>query len=220
MRLLDLFAGSCAVSKVFAARGWTGVCVDLKPMEPPEGFDALVCDALSLTVDYVRKFDFAWASSPCENFSVFGMRMFHPDPPYPTLGIELFNHTREIFWKSGVPWVMENVRAAQDFVGQSKHNCGPFHLWGTGVPPLMPQGIKKGFKLGTGELVRRLRETSDKTALVEFRKKMDCWHSSKSPQRIANTAKVATIPMELANCVADYAERLLEQRPSETRSQK
>lgn len=186
MRLLELFAGSCAVSQAFAARGWKGVCVDLRFRHaPPIGFDEWITDALNVTADDVTKFDFAWASSPCQEFSVFGMPCFFPSPKYPALGIRLFNHTREIFEESGVPYVMENVRAAQQFVGPAKHRCGSFHLWGNGVPPLMPQGIVKGFRHSG---VRKAEWKHDERG----------------------GAAAAIIPPELSNCVAEYAERILE----------
>ena len=94
--------------------------------------------------EVLGNFDFICASSPCEQFSVHGMKHFHPNPPYPELGIKLFNHTRAICEASGVPYVMENVRAAQQFVGQAVNHCGPFYLWGNAVPVLMPQGVNKG----------------------------------------------------------------------------
>src|ERR1700691_4406058 len=81
---------------------------------------------------------------------------------------------------------MGNVRAAQKFVGNAVHHCGPFYLWGTGVPPLLNQGIKKGKRLGIGGY-RTQTNTRD---LKE------------------SAARIAIIPTELANCVADYAERL------------
>jgi hypothetical protein len=139
------------------------------------------------------------------------MKHFHPNPPYPELGIKLFNHTRAICEASGVPYVMENVRAAQQFVGNAVHHCGPFYVWGSGVPPVLPQGIKKGFQTG-GQVIQRLKSVSRK-ALTEYRRLNDgSWSSSKSEKRREWTAQMATIPPELANCVADYAERLLEQR--------
>jgi len=149
MRMLDLFCGRWGWSKAFAARGWACTGVDLvNPPEVPVGCNFWKRDVLEFVVNQIRMwdFDFICASSPCEQFSVHGMKHFHPNPPYPELGIKLFEHTRRICEESGVPYVMENVRAAQQFVGNAVHHCGPFYLWGTGVPPLMPRGIAKGIE--------------------------------------------------------------------------
>lgn len=208
--MLDLFSGRWGWSKAFAARGWECVGVDLTiPPEIPARCEFIQADVLTLTTEFVRQFDFVCASSPCEEFSVHGMKMFHANPPHPETGVKLFNHTRRILEESSVPYIMENVRSAQIFVGKSQHNCGPFHLWGTGVPLLMPQGIKKGMDLGSGAHAKGLRGRE----LYDYRKQFtDMWASSKSPTRKAATARVATIPPMLSNCVADYAERLLEAR--------
>lgn len=228
MRMLDLFCGRLGWSKAFLARGWECVGVDLvEPPEIPRGFKFVTLDVMMLC-DYsnsarkaidghfgrnghvqicshnphydsrwlnpdTKQFDFICASSPCEEFSVHGMKHFHPNPKYPENGIRLFNHTRAICEASGVPWVMENVRPAQKFVGKAVQRCGPFALWGSGVPPLMPQGITKGF----GAWDRKYILTTG---------------SSKSKRRQELKAKWATIPPELANAVASYAERLLEMK--------
>jgi hypothetical protein len=194
VRVLDLFCGRLGWSKAFLARGWEAVGVDLvEPPEIPAGFTFLEFDILELCllggelrVDG-RGFDFIVASSPCEQFSKFGMPNFYPDPPYPSLGIRLFNHTREICEASGIPYVMENVWGAQKFVGDAAMHCGPFFLWGSGLPAIMPQGFRKGGRLGTGG-----------------------WQHTGSKNKKENAAMVATIPPELSACVADYAERLLE----------
>lgn len=215
MRLLDLFCGRWGWSQAFAKRGWHCVGIDLvEPPSIPENCEFLCLDVLKLTPEFIRdgKFDFICASSPCEQFSVHNMKMFHPNPPYPELGLRLFNHTRMLCESSGLPYVMENVRVAERFVGVAENHCGPFYLWGNSVPPLLPQGIKKGFKLGSGSTAKKIKSTGNKVAWIEYRKNMDCWHSSKSPQRIANTIKFATIPQFLASCVVEYAERLIEQR--------
>jgi hypothetical protein len=177
------------------------VGVDLvEPPEIPDNCEFIKADILRLAFwgvsiydgdDSLGDFDFIVASSPCEQFSVHGMKHFHPNPPYPELGIKLFNHTRQLCEAAGVPYVMENVRAAQQFVGNARIVCGPFALWGSGVPPLIPQGITKGF----GAWDRKYILTTG---------------SSKSKRRAELKAKWATIPPELANCVADYAERILE----------
>ena len=218
--MLDLFCGRLGWSKAFLAKGWECVGVDLvEPPEIPQGFTFIKADILECGFSpttrlmwygnfcSVGPFDFICASSPCEQFSVHGMKHFHPNPPYPELGIKLFNHTRELCEASGVPYVMENVRAARDFVGKPVGHCGPFHLWGSGVPPILPQGITKGM-------------TREAFGFREFRgsPNWNCKHidslvkfGSQSKERKEATAKNATIPPELSSCVADYAERLLEQ---------
>jgi hypothetical protein len=209
LRLLDLFSGRWGWSRAFAARGWECIGVDLtEPPEIPDGCKWLQKNILRISADWVAGsgFDFVCASSPCEEFSKWGLRCFYPNPPYPEVGIDLFNHTRAICERVQVPYVMENVRAAQYFVGGAVDNCGPFYLWGNSVPPLLPQGIQKGLQLGNGGWSGKEQ--------VEFRKKhsnpvRDAW--SGSEKRRDATAVVATIPRELSSCVADYAERILEQ---------
>jgi hypothetical protein len=218
MRMLDLFCGRFGWSRAFAARGWRCVGVDLiAPPEIPAHCKFIQADILRMDISPVTRmfwhgnfnqlgpFDFICASSPCEQFSVHGMKHFHPNPPYPELGIKLFEHTRALCEASGVPYVMENVRAAQQFVGKAAHHCGPFYLWGSGVPPIMPQGIIKGM---TREAMG-FREF--KGSPIWNRKHRLIASGSQSKERKEMTALNATIPPELANCVADYAERLLEQ---------
>lgn len=220
--MLDLFAGQLGWSKAFLARGWEVVAIDLvEPAEIPQGCTFHQADVRNVVyrdgefcvidsngaVRWIGRFDFGCGSSPCEKFSVFGMAMFHPDPPYPFEGIELFNHSRALFEKAKIPYVLENVRPAWKFVGPEVHRCGPFSLWGKGVPPLLPQGIKKGIQLAGG--------LDFSTATPDERKawrKTDFMLSrgSKSQARRNETAKAATIPPELANCVAEYAERIIE----------
>jgi hypothetical protein len=205
--MLDLFCGRFGWGRAFAARGWDVVGFDLTmPPDIPAGCCFAQQDILELTLD--RGFldfwepDFICTSSPCEQFSVHGMKHFHPNPPYPDLGIQLFNHTQAICETSGLPYVMENVRAAQQFVGPAVNHCGPFYLWGSGVPPLMPQGISKGMS-------RRAMGQREYKGQPGWNTKND-----QAPQRLnahGCASVAATIPPELANCVVDYAERLLEQ---------
>jgi hypothetical protein len=186
MKMLDLFCGRWGWGRAFAARGWEVVGIDLvEPPEVPAGCSFLQADILELSPAWVRsqRFDFICASSPCEQFSVHRMAMFHPNPPYPALGIQLFNHTRELCEKSGLPYIMENVQTAQEFVGRATGHAGSFYLWGNAVPPLLPKMDRKWCQELGG-------------------------HGSS--KRNAQTAGFATIPPELSACVADYAARLLE----------
>jgi hypothetical protein len=205
MRLLDLFCGRWGWSRAFAARGWECVGVDLTA--PPEQLKNCIwyhMDVLNLDWEWTRshfgEFDFIVASSPCEQFSVHGMKHFHPNPPYPELGIKLFNHTRQLCEAAGVPYVMENVKPAQRFVGQAKAHCGSFYLWGSGIPTILPQGIRKG-----ASQMRRDGRYRRRTGVDEL------MYRAKDER----AASLATIPPELANCVADYAERILEQRSAQ-----
>ena len=197
MRMLDLFCGRGGWTNAFLDRGWEVWGVDIRKQPDYRG-KFIREDVLELEagLGYVRgpgwviEPDFICASSPCEEFSVWGMAHFHPNPKWPKLGIDLFEHTRKLCTISGKPYVMENVRPASKFVGPAKHTCGPFRLWGDGVPPLMPQGITKGF----GAWDRKYILTTG---------------SSKSKKRQELKAKWAEIPPELAHCVAEYAERIL-----------
>lgn len=188
--MVELFAGRAVVAGAFAARGWEATAIDLViPTEIPPGVLFKQTDVLNIIE--LWKFDFIWASSPCEEFSCFGMKMFQPNPKYPEMGIRLFNHTRALCEASGAPYIMENVRPAQEFVGRAVNHCGPFYLWGNAVPPILPQGITKS----------KWFKRPGKPGNI-------CTEALKGKR--ARKAVLATIPAELAACVADYIERLLE----------
>jgi hypothetical protein len=216
--MLDLFCGRWGWSKAFAARGWECMGVDLvEPPETPTDCKFVRQDILWMShiapIDFER-FDFICASSPCEEFSVHGMKHFHPNPKYPEMGIKLFEHARAICEASGVPYVMENVRAAQEFVGNSVHHCGPFYLWGNAVPPLLNQGIIKGTRITPGNTVQKMLDAGDKEAVREIRRKQQREFSARAGGASKAPALSATIPPELAGCVADYATRICAERVS------
>lgn len=211
-KLLDLFCGRFGWSRGFAVRGWECVGIDLiQPPDIPPNCTFLQQDILNITPRWIelQGFDFICVSSPCEQFSVHGLRCFHPNPPYPILGILLFNHARRLCEASGAPYIMENVRSAQDFVGQADAHCGPFYLWGNAVPPLLPQGITKGIRMGSGAAVRGMSAEKKKAYRKQF---PSMQMGSRSKERQAETAGWATIQPLLSAAVCDYAERLLESR--------
>jgi hypothetical protein len=216
MRLLDLYSGRWGWSKAFAARGWECVGIDLvEPPEIPQGCNFLKMDVFDITPEWIAEhhFDFICASSPCEQFSVHGMKHFHPNPPYPELGIKLFNHTRMLCESSGVPYIMENVRAAQAFVGTATHHCGPFYLWGTGVPTILPGGITKGMTTAGCDMTKLSAEERRQERKRYPHGHITGWRRDKpGTPSFLETAKAATIPPELSNCVANYAERILEDK--------
>lgn len=224
MILLDLFAGRLGWSREFAKRGWNCICVDMfNPSNIPAGCELWLANVMALRAENGVVFygntkchpDAIVASPPCEEFSVHGMKHFHPHPKYPANGIRLFEHTRALCEAVGVPYVMENVRAAQQFMGYAVHHCGPFYLWGNAVPPLLSQGIKKGIRLGNGYSGKNYPKLSKEQKKNMRKGDPMLWASSKSRERKEATAKAATIPAELSSCVAEYFEMLLEKRISQ-----
>lgn len=229
MILLDLFCGRWGWSRAFAKRGWHCIGVDLtEPPEIPDGCDFIGTDVLNIgceqghwfsTVDgcglvkFNEGIDAIVASPPCEQFSVHGMKNFHPDPPYPELGIKLFNHTRQLCEASGVPYVMENVKTSQRFIGTAAHHCGPFYLWGSGVPPLLPRGITKGQRFRGAPGAYMEKRPAD-ISVKEWRNRYQQEAERQAGGRANCANHAATIPPELANTVAEFMERLIELRDS------
>jgi site-specific DNA-cytosine methylase len=208
-RMLDLFCGRGGWTNAFLERGWEVVGVDIVRHLDYRG-EFVQADVMGLSPEYLAGFDFICASSPCEEFSMWGMLNFHPRPKYPKNGIRLFSYSREICEDSGKPYVMENVKEARKFVGEPFAHCGPYYLWGNAVPTLLPQGITKGIQLGGNfknwkAMTREERRAARKTDFM-------IQYQSGSKERKECTAKAATIPPELAHCVAEYAERILENR--------
>jgi hypothetical protein len=217
-RMLDLCCGRFGWAKSFAERGWRCIGIDLtEPPETPQGCEFHRMDVLAITPDMVKAIDvdFICASTPCEEFAKFGLKMFHPDPPYPASGVRLFNHARELCEASGTPYVMENVQSAQQFVGKAITHCGPFYLWGPGVPHVlqlglfgqdskvpspMPKGIKKGIRIGSGGKIKGMTAEERRSWRKQF-PALQC--SGTGAKRKAMTAGWATIPPELANCIVD-----------------
>lgn len=220
--MLDLFCGRGGWTNAFLDAGWDVIGVDLNYYPSYRG--RFICaDVLDLDQRFIQEMapDFICASSPCEQFSVHGFKCFHPNPKAPILGLSLFNHTSSICEESGVPYVMENVRSAQEFVGPAIGNSGSFYLWGNSVPPSLPRNLRKGFQTG-GAIIQRLKMI-DRKALTEYRRKNDMmWSSSGSAKRKEATAKAAEIPPALAKRVAEHAEWVIREggpRPRESAEQ-
>jgi hypothetical protein len=99
---------------------------------------------------------------------------------------------------------MENVRAAQKFVGRAVTKCGPFYLWGNAVPAIFPpecRSVEKGLKLGGQNAYRKCL---NREQLKEFRRATTParYVFSKSKERKEWTAKFSEIPFVISSFVA------------------
>jgi hypothetical protein len=178
--MCDLFCGRGGWTKGFQAHGWHCIGIDLnqQPDYPGEFIQADIAHLIELP-----QADFYCCSSPCEQFSVHGMKMFHPNPKWPWLGLALFHRAKELIEATGNPYVMENVRPAQRFIGKNDYQFGPFSLWGNCFSVMWPWP--------THELTRLKKKTcSEKKRLIE------------------NTEKASEIPLPLSSHIARMAVNL------------
>lgn len=236
---IDLFCGKGGWTNGLLEAGFEVYGFDIEPQPDYKGI-FVQCDILALTADDLREYgsSFATCSSPCEKFSVHCMKHFHPNPPYPEVGIELFNHARAILEELGIDYVMENVRCAERFVGKAVNHCGPYYLWGNSVPAIFPRDaykVNKGTNRDWDPVTRvrspkQLEQVSNRgvgkgmdmgeSKLMrgmtqeqkrEYRKQFAMISAgSKSTQRQEFTAQAAMIPLPIARAVAEVAKRCVE----------
>jgi DNA (cytosine-5)-methyltransferase 1 len=101
LRALDLFCGAGGTAIGLKEAGFNkivGVDIEFQPDYP---FEHYVGDALR-NVD-LEEFDFIWASPPCQAYSIGGNNKSREKYP------KLIEQTRELLWKAGIPFVIENV---------------------------------------------------------------------------------------------------------------
>ncbi len=134
---VDLCCGKGGWTRGLMVAGYDVIGFDIRAFAEYPGTQ-IVQDVRTVCPVQLIKADLIVASPPCQQFSVYGMPHFHPNPPYPTLGLDIFRAVEKLCIESRRPYVIENVRAAQKFVGRSTNHLGPFHLWGSAVPAIFP----------------------------------------------------------------------------------
>lgn len=134
--VLDLCCGLGGWSEGFIQCGWDAVGVDIADYRSMYPGQFIHADLLKWDGWLTLQFDLVVASPPCEEFSRWDMPWTRKrNPPVPSL--DLVSRCFLIASFKRVPIVLENVRGAQRWLGRSRGNCGPFHLWGD-VPAILP----------------------------------------------------------------------------------
>lgn len=113
-RILDLFCGGGGVSMgMYLAGASEIVGIDIKsepeyPSLTSQDFIFIQADATTLTMDFLKSFDFIWASPPCQSYTFASARWRNLGKTYP----DLVEPTRNMLLSAGVPFCMENVTTA------------------------------------------------------------------------------------------------------------
>lgn len=136
--LLDLCCGLGGWADGFIAEGWGVVGVDVAERfraSYPGYFIGADVTRLRLR-DLPGSFALVVASPPCQEFSRHQMpwtRRRTPAPP----DLSIWRACERIAAELAAPLIVENVCAAQRWMGAARWHCGPYYLWGD-VPALMP----------------------------------------------------------------------------------
>lgn len=147
MTALDLCCGLGGWSEGLMLEGWRCVGVDIADFSANYPGEFIQADLLAWEGWQTLSPDLVVASPPCEEFSRHSMPWLKKkNPPEPSMA--LIDRCFEIGRKSHAWLILENVRGAQKWLGRSKANCGPFHLWGD-VPAILPS-VSKGKENFTG----------------------------------------------------------------------
>ena len=107
MKALDLFCCAGGASAGLVQAGFDVTGIDVKP-QPNYPWRFIQGDALETDLDFIRTFDFVWASPPCQFATAYKRKKVNGkdwvgDSP------NLIPQTRELLDAAGVPYVIENV---------------------------------------------------------------------------------------------------------------
>lgn len=140
---IDLYCGLGGWADGLLAAGWRVVGIDSEDFASSYPGEFIHAD-LRRWNDWRRyRPRLVVASAPCQEFSRHDQPWTRArNPPPPDLSLVDRAFALAALWEC--PIVQENVRGAQKWLGRSKANCGPFHLWGD-VPALVPvfAGVQK-----------------------------------------------------------------------------
>jgi DNA (cytosine-5)-methyltransferase 1 len=135
-RALDLYSGAGGAGFGLLQAGFkTVVGVDIKPQPRythARGMHFLQGDATKVPPSFINKFDFVWASPPCQFASGIVTKaqreQFQEKWQKEGRHINLINKTRKVLQAAARPYIIENV------VGAKAHLRDPIRLCGTMFP--------------------------------------------------------------------------------------
>jgi hypothetical protein len=187
---IDLFCGLGGWTEGLLAEGFDVIGFDIERHEYSSlryPAQLVIQDVLTLHGSQFRDAALIVASPPCQGYSYRAMpwsRAKALPPPDNTLFEACFRIQAEASEAAGwhIPLIVENVRGAQPWVGRSRWNMGPFHLWGD-IPALMP--TDRLMKCGGDWFNDKQPSISRMT-------------SSRSPARKAAVAQISKIPLPLS----------------------
>jgi DNA (cytosine-5)-methyltransferase 1 len=105
-KLLDLFCCAGGAGTGYARAGFEVVGVDINS-QPNYPFAFVKTDALNLDAKFISTFDAIHASPPCQSYSDLAKRNGNADA-WP----RLIDPIRDVLFRSGLPYVIENVEGA------------------------------------------------------------------------------------------------------------
>ena len=136
--VVDLCAGSGGWAAGFLAEGYRVIGFDIE-YQPEYPGELVIADVRKIALGGAafRHAACIVASPPCQEFSRHDQpwtRAKNPPPP----DLSIVEACRRIGADAGVPFVLENVRGAQKFIGPARWRSGSFFLWHD-VPAIMPR---------------------------------------------------------------------------------
>src|ERR1700679_1204482 len=135
---IDLFCGLGGWAEGFLSEGYDVVGFDIERHDYGTGGypgQLVLQDVLTLDGRQFRNAAVIVASPPCQFFSRMAMPFRMPWKPEEfqrrkNLALSLFWNCFRISHEADRPLIVENVRGAQEWVGQSRFIYGSFHFWG------------------------------------------------------------------------------------------